>query len=123
MYNCTKLYYILEYLEVKINKKYDNKEKMCETINEKLKPKRDIRDKGILIQTKTDHLELNGISMSFREEDGYVNATQMCKAGGKKFNDWYKIDRTKEFLNELSRSTNIIVDLLIDIIGFILEYQ
>jgi len=113
IYNCTKLYYIAEYLEIKFNKTYNSKEKICEMINEKLKPK---RDKGVLIQTKSDHLELNGVSMSFRE-DGYVNATQMCKAGGKKFNDWYKIDRTKEFLNELSRSTNIFVDLLIDIIS------
>ena len=32
-----------------------------------------------------------------------VNATQICKAGGKKFNDWYRLDSTKELINALEK--------------------
>ena len=42
-----------------------------------------------------------------RITDGYVNATAMCKACGKKFNDYYRLSSTKEFLLELSAVTGI----------------
>lgn len=37
-----------------------------------------------------------------RQEDGYINATAMCKVAGKRFANWYRLDSTKEFLAELS---------------------
>jgi len=114
-YNCAKIWYIAEYLGIKFNKKNDNKEAICSMINEKLKSKREKRDSGILIPVKKD-LELNGVMITSREEDGFVNATQMCKAGGKKFNDWYRLDKTKEFINELSTCTGCPVDDFIVII-------
>ncbi len=40
-----------------------------------------------------------------RKPDGYLNATDMCKANNKKYNDWYRLDSTKEYLNELSSDT------------------
>lgn len=54
--------------------------------------------------------------LTYRAEDGYVDVTDLCKAGNKKFNDWYRIDKTKEFLEELSRSAGIPADLLIQTI-------
>jgi hypothetical protein len=42
-----------------------------------------------------------------RPLDHYVNATQLCQAGGKKFNDWFRLDTTKELINELSPDAGI----------------
>jgi len=48
-----------------------------------------------------------------RAVDGYVNATAMCKAAGKKFNDYTRTATTEEFLQELSTVTGIPVTQLI----------
>ncbi|RXD01721.1 KilA-N domain-containing protein [Sphingomonas sp. UV9] len=48
-----------------------------------------------------------------RVKDGYVNATAMCKAGGKLFNDFSRLRTTPLFLNALQGSTGIPVDLLV----------
>jgi len=40
--------------------------------------------------------------LEYREEDGYINITNLCKAGGKQFKHWKSIDKTKNFLEELS---------------------
>jgi hypothetical protein len=48
-----------------------------------------------------------------RVRDGYVNATAMCKAGGKLFNDYSRLKTTPAFLDALSGSTGIPVDLLV----------
>ena len=57
------------------------------------------------------------IVIQFRK-DGYVNATQLCKAAGKKFNDWYRLKSTKELIiqieNQLNTETRISV-LVVDI--------
>lgn len=50
------------------------------------------------------HLQLNKISIESRESDHFINATQLCKAGGKKFNDWYKTGPTKELIKELEKT-------------------
>ncbi len=38
-----------------------------------------------------------------RKEDGYVNAGRLCKAGNKLFSDWYRCNRTKEYLAILEK--------------------
>ena len=48
-----------------------------------------------------------------RAVDGYVNATAMCKAVGKQFNDYARIGPTQAFLKELSSETGIPVSELI----------
>lgn len=48
-----------------------------------------------------------------RVKDGYVNATAMCKAGGKLFNDYSRLRTTPLFLEALAGSTGIPVDLLV----------
>ena len=40
--------------------------------------------------------------LEYREDDGYINITNLCKAGGKQFKHWNSIDKTKKFLEELS---------------------
>jgi hypothetical protein len=47
-------------------------------------------------------LVLNDIIIESRTSDNFVNATQLCKAGGKKlFADWYRLDSTKELIRVL----------------------
>lgn len=48
-----------------------------------------------------------------RAIDGYVNATAMCKAVGKLFADYARLNVTKAFLKELSGSTGIPIDHLV----------
>ena len=46
-------------------------------------------------------------------EDGYINITNLCKAGNKEFKHWNSLEKTKPYLKELSRSVGIPTDLLI----------
>jgi hypothetical protein len=48
-----------------------------------------------------------------RAADGYVNATAMCKAVGKNFADYRRLNNTDAFLKELSTSMGIPIDLLV----------
>ena len=40
-------------------------------------------------------------------KDGMINATELCKAGGKKFNHYHNLKQTQEFIKELEKSENI----------------
>ena len=42
-----------------------------------------------------------------RESDGYINLSQICKAGKKYYSDWFRLEKTKEFLTELSNELKI----------------
>ena len=57
----------------------------------------------------------NDYKIESREADGYVNVTNLCKAGGKQFNGWNRLDKTKAFLEVLSMQTQIHVCKLISI--------
>lgn len=54
----------------------------------------------------------NGAPISRRTTDGYVNATAMCKANGKRVNDYFRTERAIQYLEALSGSTGIPVDQL-----------
>jgi hypothetical protein len=41
--------------------------------------------------------------LTIREEDGYVNATKLCKAGGKKYNAWSTRKKTTQLISFLSK--------------------
>ena len=60
------------------------------------------------------NITLNNVVISSRPIDHYVNATHLCQAGGKKFNDWFRLDTTKELINELSAVAGIPVSGLVD---------
>lgn len=57
--------------------------------------------------------QVEGSLIHQRASDGYVNATAMCGASGKLFADYARLRTTGEFLDELSRSMGIPMDLLI----------
>lgn len=42
-----------------------------------------------------------------RAADDYINATAMCRLAGKKFHDFYRLDTTEAYFNELSSKTGI----------------
>ena len=48
----------------------------------------------------------NGITIDSRE-DGYIDVTNLCKAGGKEFKDWNRLDRTRTFLQVLKSTVGI----------------
>lgn len=50
-----------------------------------------------------------------RKEDGYINATQLCKSGGKEFKKWHKNDKTKQLVEKVCIKTKIDKDSLIQI--------
>ena len=56
-----------------------------------------------------------GYTIEYRDEDGYVNVTNLCKAGGKKFADWKRLNKTKAFLQVLSNDMQIHISLLIKV--------
>lgn len=49
----------------------------------------------------------NDTPIARRTTDGYVNATAMCKANGKQWNDYWRTDRATEYLEALSAETGI----------------
>ena len=53
--------------------------------------------------------------LEYRDNDGYINITNLCKAGGKKFNHWNSIDKTKRFLYVLSTEAGIPASELIKV--------
>jgi hypothetical protein len=61
-------------------------------------------------------LELdNGYIIESRDEDGYINITNLCKAGGKEFKAWNRLDKTKAFLKALSTAVGISTTVLIHV--------
>ena len=60
-------------------------------------------------------INLNNVNITSRPIDHYVNATQLCQAGGKKFNDWFRLDTTKELIRALESDAGIPASQLIEI--------
>jgi len=60
------------------------------------------------------NITLNNVVISSRPLDHYVNATQLCQAGSKKFNDWFRLDTTNQLIMELSSEAGIPVSLLVE---------
>ncbi len=57
--------------------------------------------------------EAAGEIIQQRAKDGYIDATAMCAAAGKKFNDYSRIGPTQAFIAELSAETGLPVTELI----------
>jgi hypothetical protein len=70
------------------------------------------------IEDKPMTLILNNNVIECRQSDGYINATQLCKAGGKLFADWMRLKSTKEYLVSMETNMGIpILDLINKNIG------
>ena len=54
-----------------------------------------------------------GYTIEHREEDGYINVTNLCKAGDKQYKHWFSLQKTKAFLQVLSSSVGIPTNELI----------
>ena len=67
------------------------------------------------IQLKEQTLKLNDVVVISRSEDNYINATQLCQAGGKQFNEWFRLNTTKLLLIEAVSETGLTVSQLIDL--------
>lgn len=48
---------------------------------------------------------IDGHQIDQRRADGYVNATALCKAAGKVWNDYWRLDATQEFVKALEDNT------------------
>jgi hypothetical protein len=57
--------------------------------------------------------ELDGFVIHQRAKDGYVNVTAMCKAAGKKVNDYVRLSSTQQFIEELQSVAGIPATLLV----------
>jgi hypothetical protein len=56
----------------------------------------------------------NGTKIRRRDQDGYINATAMCQANGKRWSHYASNERSKEYICALAGSAGIPADLLID---------
>lgn len=54
-----------------------------------------------------------GHTIEQRSKDGYINATAMCQAAGKNWNDYSRLNGTQAFLPELAADTGIPVSELV----------
>ena len=54
--------------------------------------------------------EFNGLKIRQRAEDGYINATDMCKANNKKWYEYWRLPNTQKYLKALA------IDLEVDVI-------
>jgi hypothetical protein len=63
---------------------------------------------------KPINLVLNKEIIQYRESDNYINATQLCKAGGKNFGQWYRLDSTRELISVFASEVGIHTSQLTD---------
>jgi hypothetical protein len=108
-YNREQLYRIHEKLTGIKPKQKTLKEEVIVMINSLLKKRDEEKQKikeEIELQNKLGgEITLNGITVLARE-DGFINATAMCKAGGKLFGNWHKSEPTKELIKALQNKIN-----------------
>ena len=102
------------------NENYITNNRLIDIITDKNKTIEKLKEEktdNIIVIEKKEHqvLIINDIVITSRIEDNYVNATQLCQAGNKKFNDWFRLDTTKELINVLESETGIPASQLIDI--------
>lgn len=55
------------------------------------------------------------LTVGQREVDGFVNATALCQAAGKKISHWLTLDTTKAYINALSVDTAITASELVQV--------
>ena len=118
-YNREQYYKIAAKLGIKVNQK-TKKDAVVNMINEILKKREEERqkqqkeliDNSILEKNYT--LTFNGMDIQYRKEDGFVNATAMCKAGKKEFKHWKSLQSTKDLIKALESEVGIPTSQLID---------
>ncbi len=71
----------------------------------------------MFIMSSIEHnkVEFSGKLIRQRLSDGYLNATDMCKANGKLYADWKRLGSTNEYLKALSSDMGTTVSDLVQI--------
>jgi hypothetical protein len=59
--------------------------------------------------------KINQTPISQRRDDGYINATALCKASGKNIQDYTRLSSTNDYLERLSLETGIPVSKLVEV--------
>jgi len=113
-YNKKQIILIAKKLDVKFYQTMD-KPIIMKIIDDHLQKKKDDEQKSIL-KNLGGEINLNGIIVLSRPEDGFINATAMCKAGGKEFNHWNSLESTKELVKALEDSQKLNVKNSLEII-------
>jgi hypothetical protein len=90
-----------------------NKEKEKDVITSKIVDNI-INSNKVIKPISKKSLVLNDISIIARAEDGFINATELCKAGGKEFKHWKENKNNQSYLQVLSSSVGIPTDELIN---------
>ena len=57
-----------------------------------------------LLSVGIEAREWNFCAIQRRQADGFVSATAMCRAGGKRWNDYARVDRSREYICALAAS-------------------
>ncbi len=68
-----------------------------------------------IVTKETKTLILNNVTIVSRNTDNYINATQLCKAGNKKFSHWITLDSTKELISVLATDAGITASELVEL--------
>ncbi len=113
--NIQKLEEVIPTTDKKINNQLINmiidKDKQIDKLVNNKKEDNNVKNKIVIIddekQIQSDKpidLIINNEIIVYREPDKYINATQLCKAGGKNFSAWFRLDSTKELINELGKN-------------------
>jgi hypothetical protein len=112
---------IEENKEIELNNRFLNiiteKNNIIEEFNNKFQAYKENKELVTINQeiTQIKSLTFNGVVIVSRSTDKYINATELCKVGAKKFNDWRRLDTTKQLLVSLESDTGIPVSQLVDI--------
>ena len=92
-----------------------DKNKALDELNDKIENTITVSGNKPVICSAQPTLTLNDVVVVSRPSDNYINATQLCKAGNKKFSHWFLLDSTKELINESASDAGIPASLLVDI--------
>jgi hypothetical protein len=65
-------------------------------------------------EEKEDKLILGGVEIQSRQSDCYINATQLCKAGGREFDVWNRNKTGREFVEALGKKLELTRTQLIE---------
>lgn len=88
-----------------------NEDEIPSTLAERID---DVLNTSSIPQLCLSTITLNNIQVNSRRVDHYVNATELCQAGEKRFKEWTHLDSTKELFTLLSNETGIPVSLLVE---------
>ena len=87
------------------------KDKKIQELNIILKNELKNESKNLILENTTTEphsIILNNIEINSRDEDNYINASQLCQVGNIKLNEWFYLSSTKKLINILQSKTTLI---------------